>query len=129
MLLNLYREIYNLENPNTPYRTFRSAWKTLVFIYNYALASMMKIEHPIYIYKNKVYYVLVDKCPVKILTVKHNGKNITNEISKYLGPMENFHGANATPVKIGYDELEFEYLDDDMNIVTKTFKDREVISI
>jgi hypothetical protein len=43
--------------------------------------------------------------------------------------MENFHGAHATPARLGYDELEFEYLDDDLNIVTKIFKDREVISI
>lgn len=129
MLYNLYKEIYNLESPNTSFRSFRSAVKTLVFLYNYMLASIMKIEHPVYCYKNKFYYVLVDKYPVKILSVKCRDKNVTNEVSKYLGPMENFHGSKVSPNRLGYDELEFEYMDDEMNIISTVFKQNDIINI
>jgi len=79
--------------------------------------------------KNKFYYVLVDKYPVKILSVKCKGKNVSNEVSKYLGPMENFHGSRVSPNRLGYDELEFEYLDDEMNIISTVFKQNDIINI
>ena len=128
MLFNLYSEIYKLENSNCNYKPLRAIWKTMIFLYNYIILKVPKLEHPIYVYKNKVYYVLIEKCHSKILSIKHKGEDVSNKINMYLGPMENFHGYKATPIKLGYDELDFEYIDDcDLNIVSKRFKQNETI--
>jgi hypothetical protein len=40
-----------------------------------------------------------------------DGDDVTDEVFEYLGPCFDFHNVNVTPKMMGYNDLEFHYID------------------
>lgn len=49
--------------------------------------------------------------PPSILSFEHEGKDVTEEIVKYMGPSNNFYGIPTTPSMLGFDTLDVTYVD------------------
>ncbi len=56
-------------------------------------------------------------------------KDITNLIKEYLGPNEDFFNQEITPKILGYYSIEFEYTDENFDIVKKLFNENDIIKI
>jgi hypothetical protein len=54
-----------------------------------------------------------------------HGNNVSNNVLKYLGPLNDFHGTPLTPKDLGYDRLVFETMDCE----TLTFTSDQVITL
>lgn len=61
-----------------------------------------------------------------VFTDGDTGKDVTDSIAPYLGPMQNFHGSALSPDDFGFDKIKV-FRDGDINLI-KTFSRNEPIT-
>lgn len=74
------------------------------------------------------YSILVPKCrpgPSNVDSIECKGKDITEDVTKYMGPYHNFHGIRTSPRDLGFDEVTVNFFVAD----SVTFKSEEAIEI
>ena len=85
-----------------------------------------------YFYEGKIYRIVF---PIKsyneINVVKVNSPfNDNSNITKYLGPNNNFHGSKITPNDIGCKNISITYFkEEDLTTITRTFSEDQVLSL
>lgn len=103
------------------------------YIYNYLLLQLQQLlvetHHKYYIiyypYGLRWYAIKVPRKrgPTQVNYIHSNLNDVTERVSSFMGPGENFHGNKFTPIQLGYNELTFVLEDSE-----KTFISNEEIN-
>ena len=84
----------------------------------YELSFNHKQQEYIYRFQHK-------RIPSSILAAYSQGENVKDELTKFMGPRQDFFGLNPTPADLGMNDLEIVFSD----LHTLTFDQNESISI
>jgi hypothetical protein len=112
---------------------FNSATLYIIKTFNTVPVRLTKDLYYIdYFYEGKIYRIVF---PIKsyneINVVKVNSPfNDNSNITKYLGPNNNFHGSKITPNDIGCKNISITYFkEEDLTTITRTFSEDQVLSL
>ena len=112
--------------------------------YNFALLCIIKYFNTVpirltkdlyyidYFYEDKNYrlvFPIKNYNDINVVTI-NSPFNDTLNITKYLGPNNDFHGLKLTPKDIGYKDISITYFkEEDLKTITKTFSEDQTLAL